>query len=64
MKDISFEFVIKKQLKSFVLLLEKTLPGHVFDTFYKVSFPVYKEFVRWLYLLKGFVNCQKISLKV
>ena len=56
MRDISFELVIKKQFKSFVLLLEKTLPGHVFDTFYKMSFPVYKEFSRWLYLLKGLMN--------
>jgi len=56
MKDISFELIIKKRLRSFVLLLEKTLPGRVFDAFYKVSFPVYKEFVRWLYLSKRLVN--------
>jgi hypothetical protein len=58
MKDISVELLVKQQLKSFVLLLEKTLPKRIFDTFYKVSFPVYKELVRWLYLLKEFVNCR------
>jgi len=56
MKDISFELIIKKRLRSFVLLLEKTLPKRVFDTFYAVLFPMYKELVRWLYLLKGLMN--------
>ena len=58
MQDISAELLVKQQLKSFVLLLEKTLPKRIFDAFYKVSFPVYKELVRWLYLLKEFVNCR------
>lgn len=56
MQNVSVELLVKKQLKSFVLLLEKTLPGRVFDTFYKVSFPVYKELARRLYLLKGLMN--------
>jgi len=56
MKDISAELLVKKRLKNFVLLLEKMLPKHVFDLFYKLSFPVYKELVRYLYLLKGLIN--------
>ena len=63
MKDISFELIIKKRLRGFVLLLEKTLPRRVFDAFYKVSFPVYKELVRWLYLLKEFVKCRRTGDK-
>lgn len=58
MQNVSVELLVKQQLKSFVLLLEKTLSKRIFDTFYKVSFPVYKELVRWLYLLKEFVNCR------
>jgi O-methyltransferase len=60
MKVISAELLVKKRLKKFVLLLEKMLPKSVFDTFYKVSFTVYKEFVRYLYLFKGFI-CYWIS---
>lgn len=56
MEDISAELLVKKRLKNFVLLLEKMLPKHVFDLFYKVLFPVYKELVRYLYLLKGLIN--------
>ena len=56
MQDISVGLLIKKQLKSFVLLLEQMLPKHVFNTFYKVSFPVYKGLLRCLYLLKGLMN--------
>lgn len=48
--------LVKKQLKSFVLFLEKTLPESVFDTLYIVIFTVYKEIVRWLYLLIRYVN--------
>jgi O-methyltransferase len=55
--------ILKKRLKYFVLLLEKTLPKRVFDSFYKVSFTVCKELVRWLYLLKEFVNCRMTGNK-
>jgi O-methyltransferase len=62
-QNISLELLLKKQIKGFVVLLERILPGSVFNAFYKVSFPVYKELVRWLYLLKEFVNCSITSDK-
>ena len=54
-RGISAEPIIKKRIKKLAFLLEKVLPGRAFDTFFKVSFPVYKQCVRYLYLLQGLI---------
>jgi len=58
MKYWDAELLIKKVLKKLVIILEKSLPANAFDAFYKSLFPVYKELVRCLYFLKGFLYCR------
>ena len=56
MKALSLELKIKKCLRKAVQWLEKILPERSFDNVYKVSFPVYKGLVRYLYFLNGLIR--------